>query len=243
MMWSRTWRGASASLADVVHATGSPSANGWLVEHLRSDAATLHDRTPDVGHRQIWICEVDRPSLVIGSTQPVSAVDEAVATALGVQVVRRRSGGAAVLLRPGESVWIDVVVPAGDVLWVDDVGQAMWWLGAAWAAALVDLGVLDARVHRGAMVRPPMAAEICFAGVGPGEVLDGRAKVVGISQRRTRDWARLQCLCHLVWRPELVAALAADAAVSAADLASVVRSVDVEASVLTAAVVDQLLIR
>ena len=40
---------------------------------------------------------------------------------LGVAVVRRRSGGGAVLLDPGGVVWVDVVVPRHDPRWDDDV--------------------------------------------------------------------------------------------------------------------------
>jgi lipoate-protein ligase A len=41
---------------------------------------------------------------------------------------------------------------------------------------------------------------VCFAGVGPGEVLaDDGAKLVGISQRRTRNWALFQCAVPLKW--------------------------------------------
>ncbi|MBJ7509558.1 MAG: hypothetical protein JHD37_10050 [Ilumatobacteraceae bacterium] len=49
---------------------------------------------------------------------------------------------------------------------------------------------------------------ICFAGRGPGEVFtnDGH-KVVGISQRRTREWARFQIVVSLAWRPEIFLAL------------------------------------
>jgi hypothetical protein len=41
---------------------------------------------------------------------------------------------------------------------------------------------------------------VCFAGRGPGEVItaDGR-KLLGLSQRRTRNWIRLQCLVHRRW--------------------------------------------
>ena len=38
---------------------------------------------------------------------------------------------------------------------------------------------------------------VCFAGVGPGEVLAGGRKLVGISQRRTRAGARFQCAVHV----------------------------------------------
>ena len=37
---------------------------------------------------------------------------------------------------PGEHVWVDVVLPAGDPLADDDVERATWWLGHAWARAL-----------------------------------------------------------------------------------------------------------
>ena len=48
---------------------------------------------------------------------------------------------------------------------------------------------------------------MCFDGVAPGEVVlagpdDGLpAKLVGISQRRTRDGARFQCIVHHRWAP------------------------------------------
>ena len=48
----------------------------------------------------------------------------------------------------------------------------------------------------------PWSALVCFAGIGPGEVLDGDGrKWVGISQRRTRDWIRLQTMAHRRWSP------------------------------------------
>lgn len=131
----------------------------------------------------------------------MSVVDEAAAAAAGVEVVRRRSGGGAVWLAPGTVTWVDVVLPAGDPHWVDDVGRSSLWLGDAWARALVALGVPDPTVHRGPLVRTRWSPLVCFAGVGPGEVLvDGR-KVVGISQRRTRAGARFQCAVLHHWDP------------------------------------------
>ena len=68
------------------------------------------------------------------------------------------------------------------------------------------------RAHRGRQ-------QICFAGVGPGEVLlDGR-KVVGISQRRTRVGARFQCVVLRTWDPsELARIFAPDEWGEVADL-------------------------
>ena len=62
-------------------------------------------------------------------------------------------------------------------------------------------------VHTAALVSTPWSSLVCFAGLGPGEVvLDGR-KVVGLSQRRTRLGARMQTVALSEWRPERLLAL------------------------------------
>jgi lipoate-protein ligase A len=106
-------------------------------------------------------------------------------------------------------LWVDVVIPRGDALWRDDIGESMWWLGEAWQAALIGAGISETRVHRGAMISSDWSKTLCFAGVGPGEVLHvapgatdsgGRtSKVVGISQRRNREMARFQCVMYRRW--------------------------------------------
>jgi lipoate-protein ligase A len=150
----------------------------------------------------VWFVEVDRPTLVLGSTQPDTLVDRGRAAAAGVDVVRRHSGGGAVLLRPGETVWADVFLPADDPLTDSDVGRAFLWLGRVWARALASVGVAGATVHEGAP-QPPTAwsAAVCFAGLGPGEVTVDGAKVVGISQRRRREGALFQCGALVRWAP------------------------------------------
>jgi lipoate-protein ligase A len=151
--------------------------------------------------------EATRPALVLGSTQPASSVDEEACAAAGIDVVRRRSGGGAVLVVPGEVLWVDVIVPAGDGLWDDDVGRAVHWLGDAWVRALAAVGVADADVHRDGLVATPWSSRVCFAGLGPGEVTQAGRKVVGISQRRTRAAARFQCAVLASWDAEAMARL------------------------------------
>ena len=96
---------------------------------------------------------------------------------------------------PESSLWIDVIIPRGHELWSDDVGLAFDWVGQTWAEALRAVGVGDTvRVHRGRLMHADWGRVVCFAGLGPGEVVvDGR-KVVGLSQRRTREAARFQGL-------------------------------------------------
>lgn len=186
------------------------------------------------------------PAVVLGSTEDAAHVDPARAATAGVEVARRRSGGGAVLLVPGGVVWADVVVPAGDPLWVDDVGRAAWWLGEAWAGALAALGAEPGalEVHRGGLVRTAWSDRVCFAGLGPGEVRVGGRKVVGVAQRRTRAGAVFQCAVPLVWDPaSLVDVLALDDAArarAATDLAGVAAGVGREAADVEAALLDAL---
>jgi len=191
----------------------------WRVAESHGDAGTFHATDP-VAARSATFHTVARPTLVVGSTQAASTVDLATAARLGVEVVRRRSGGGGVLLVPGEFVWLDLVIPAGDPLWSDDVGAAMVWVGEVWERALQSLGHGDnLSVHRGPLIPSQWSATVCWAGVGTGEVLRGSAKLVGISQRRTRTWARFQSMCHLQWQPALMAALVAGPGPAVADLA------------------------
>lgn len=176
------------------------------------DAGGFHARElGESGGREIWVFAVDRPALVLGSTQSADDVDRAAAERLGVEVVRRRSGGGAVLLDPGAFVWVDAVVPRGDELWHDDVGRAFDWLGRVWAATLADLGVPSAAVavHDGPLVTSALSSTVCFAGLGPGEVTVDGAKAVGMSQRRTRAAIRLQSSLVLGWDAGRHAALLA----------------------------------
>lgn len=177
----------------------------WHVDRQRGSAAVLHAALmPPDPVRSVWVFDVERPALVLGSTQPEEVADHATARLLGVEVVRRRSGGGAVLLVPGEVAWVDVIVPAGDPLWDDDVGRSSQWLGHVWRAALHDLGIGGTEVHDGPLACGPLGRLVCFCAVGPGEVTLGEQKVVGISQRRSRFGARFQCAVYVHWEPGLL---------------------------------------
>lgn len=131
-------------------------------------------------------------AVVLGSTQSEAVVDTDRATTSGYEVARRRSGGGLVLLDPGGSLWVDVVIPRDDPLWDDDVGRSFLWVGEAWQRALAALGCRG-RVLAGPERGRPWCELVCFAGRNTGEVVIGSGKVVGLAQRRSRDAARFQC--------------------------------------------------
>jgi len=201
----------------------APAAHNldWQLERSTGSAAALHHRAvPDPASPTIWLHDVAQPALVLGSAQDDSLVNRPAAVAAGVEVCRRRSGGGLVGLRPGNDLWVDVIVPAGSALWSDDVGRASHWLGATWAATLTAVLPPGAtiEVNTGSLVRREQGQIVCFAGVGPGEVVVEGRKVVGLSQRRTRGAARFQCVMTWAWDPSWLVPLIDAAALDRADV-------------------------
>ena len=178
----------------------------------------------DSAEPQVWWNRLTEPALVLGSTQRVEhVVDETACAEASIEIVRRRSGGGAVLLIPDEVVWFDVIVPTGAVAGLGgDVHAPMLWLGERLGHFLAPLIDGETTVKGPGMVSTPWSTLICFDGFGPGEVLvDGR-KLVGISQRRTRAASRLQCCWYRSYDPaRLVELLDAVGRPAVEELASV----------------------
>ena len=171
----------------------------WDVVRAKGDARGFHSHgVPAGAQRSVRLLEVSGSALALGSTQSIDDVDLAAAKRLNVDVFNRQSGGGAVLLDPGAQLWVDVVIGRSDPLWNDDVSLASQWLGDVWVEALRSVGI-EGVVHRGAMVTNELSSVVCFAGLAAGEVTVDGAKVVGISQRRTRAGARFQCSVPLRW--------------------------------------------
>jgi len=176
-----------------------------LIQTHRGSPSQLHALDPfgegaDPVGRSVWICEPSVAGLVLGSRQSIEVVDQEACRRAGLEIATRRSGGGAVLIVPGDVVWIDVVVSPGDL--PDDVRASMVLVGDCWKHALIDTAVdagVDAdtlAVHREGMVQSDWSNLVCFAGVGPGEVLLDGDKLVGLSQRRSRHGVRIQGLLH-----------------------------------------------
>jgi len=210
----------------------------WHVQHMAGNVGAFHSRELPRRQRVATFFSADAATLVLGSSQRDESVDAEAATRQHIDVVRRRSGGGGVLLCPGEFVWLDLEIPESDELWSDDVGRSMWWVGELWRTALAEYEP-TATVHRGRLLRTRWSDDVCFAGTGPGEVLVGAAKLVGISQRRTRDAARFQTMVHLTWRPDVVASLVSETP-SPDAMAPLVKPCQASAETITKRLVDAL---
>jgi len=149
--------------------------------------------------RALWWCQVHDPTVILGSTQTIDDVDQKNAVESGLLVSRRRSGGGAVFVHPTDSVWVDITISRNDPLWKDDVAQSMLWLGDLFVEALSPW--VQAQVYRDSFSIGVDGRVVCFASSSPGEVFVGTNKLVGISQRRSRDGARFQCVLYRQWQP------------------------------------------
>jgi len=173
---------------------------------------------------------VQRPIVVLGSTQPEAVVKSRRARREGIAVCRRRSGGGAVFVDERDPLWIDLWVPRGDPLWEDDVSRASFWIGEWWSSVLAGLGVPDVTVHQGRFVATRWSKWVCFAGRGAGEVLVGERKLLGIAQWRGREGALFHLAAYRSWDPDpLVRVLALgrrDRRAAARDLRGAVTGLD-----------------
>lgn len=183
----------------------------WTVQRLQGPVSELLESAepPTVATRVARIHTVTGVGLVLGSTQSLETADQIRAAAAGTEILRRRSGGGAVLLRPGGQVWVDFFVPASDPLWSDDVAYAAQWVGELWSEVIEPFVAEPISVHSGRLVADRWGRLVCFAGSGPGEVFAGGRKVVGVSQRRTRSRVRIQTTARL-GHPDIAASIRAD---------------------------------
>ncbi len=176
-----------------------------LLSQSSVDAQALFDveRFRGEPSRLVLSREVDRTTLVLGSTQGAELVStvKIQESEVEVDVVRRRGGGGSVLLQPTDHVWMDAWIPRSDPLWEPDVSTAAAWVGAWWRDALGVAGEAEWSVHEGRSVPGELGELVCFAGRGPGELFVGQRKVVGVSQWRSREGALFLSCAYTRWDP------------------------------------------
>ena len=159
-----------------LEAVPGPRVVSWADLGRASTArpAAFHGRDlPDPATRAVWVFEVAEPALVLGSTQR----PDVVRPGAGLEVVRRRSGGGAVLLVPGEVLWVDVIAARVATRSGTTTSAApRTGSGRSGSRRWPRVGVAGAEVHRRGLVCTPWCSLVCFAGLGPGEVTRRRGQ-------------------------------------------------------------------
>ena len=193
---------ARAEVRPVAPGRSVTGVSEHTVAEVWSPAESLHAWDPPTKSiLTVRRCRPTAPAVVLGSRQDESLIDPWALGQTGMGLVRRKSGGGLVLVDDALAIWVDVWIPHRPGTVTADVRASMELVGRAWATVL---GAADGNlagrleVHTGGVTLGAWAELVCFAGLGPGEVLlDGR-KLVGLSQRRSRDWSRVQCQVHTV---------------------------------------------
>ena len=141
--------------------------------------------------------------MVLGSTQNATQYLVDFCTANSLNLVKRASGGTGVILRRAQVIWIDVGLPSKDPLLEQDLSRSFHFLALAWLDALKSVGIVQGQIHAGKMRRSLDFSQVCFAGVGPGEILVGERKLVGMAQRRSEHGAYFHTMAYLEFPMDL----------------------------------------
>jgi lipoate---protein ligase len=171
------------------------------VSVVRAPAAELLARADDWLQRTRADGEVragwSRPTdaaIVLGSAQRLAST--------GVALQRSTGGGA--VSCDDHYLMLDVVLPRGHPLVIDDIGQSYRWLAMALLDELEARGAALRAVTPGEVAALPPADRAaarlaCFAGAGTYELVtrgDGR-KLVGLAQRRRGGATLLQAAAYV----------------------------------------------
>jgi lipoate-protein ligase A len=153
--------------------------------NMAIDEAVLRARQTGVAPPTVRFFGWRPPTVSLGYGQPLDdRIDEAACARLGFGLVRRPTGGSAILHGcPEHELTYSVVAKGGDFAGVDDVLETYRVLGAGLVAGLAGLGIRAELVPRtrGAPAESPV---FCFGRAGAYEIAVRGRKLVGSAQRR-----------------------------------------------------------
>jgi lipoate-protein ligase A len=153
--------------------------------NMAIDESLLESRLADAAPPALRFFAWDPATVSLGYGQPLDArIDTVAAARLGIGLVRRPTGGSAILHEgPELELTYSVTARAGDFEGADELLETYRWFGAALAAGLRELAAPVEMVP----VQPSDPAAMptfCFARTGSYELEVDGLKVVGSAQRR-----------------------------------------------------------
>ncbi|MBI2528536.1 MAG: lipoate--protein ligase family protein [Candidatus Rokubacteria bacterium] len=153
--------------------------------NMALDEALLLSRLRGSGPPTVRFFAWAPPTVSLGYAQALDGrIDLEAASRLGMGLVRRPTGGSAILHEgPERELTYSVVAAAGDFPGADTLLETYRWIGAALAAGLRALGAAVDMVS----VKPSDPAAMpafCFARTGSYELEIGGRKIAGSAQRR-----------------------------------------------------------
>ncbi|CAG4901097.1 unnamed protein product, partial [Acidithrix sp. C25] len=181
---------------------------GFELHVVEGGAADFHrDHIIPPLTRSVFVSRLQRPAIILGSTQKLSDDMVSKAKEIDFELVRRSSGGTGVIALPHECVWIDISFPVDDPLIEANVSRSFDLVARGWFDALSFLGVSGLEVKGRPIVMDPLASQVCFTSKAPGEILVGGRKLVGMAQRRSRHACFIHTMCYIKFPYDLTSQL------------------------------------
>ncbi len=163
------------------------AAGSW---HMATDRALLGWVSQGSARLVYRTYSWERQTLSLGRSEPYpEGWDEEGLSREGIEVVRRPTGGNAVLHAEEATFALAASIPGPWRLTPRGFANAA---AECLSRALSACGVEDARVEEDRRASPGAGASLCFARSAPGEVLAGGFKVAGIASR----FGRTGAVCH-----------------------------------------------
>jgi lipoate-protein ligase A len=142
-------------------------------------------------------------TMLLGAGQSSSAIDRDACERLGIPLLRRMSGGTAVL-HDSQTISLQLTLPAGHPLVSDDIHRNFRWFSELLMAALAHLGITAkwTPLDRARAERAPAGLEAaCYSTLAPYEIaVDGR-KLIGHGQMRRVRATALQAMVYRAFEP------------------------------------------
>jgi lipoate-protein ligase A len=173
------------------------------VRQLALSEATLVEVGQQGGPPTMRIFGWPGSTMLLGTGQTANAVDREACERFGVPLLRRMSGGTAVV-HDEYTLSLQITLPAGHPLISDDIHRNFLWFSEFIIAALERLGIkatwMSLEQSR-AEVAPPGLEAACYSTLAPYEIaVDGR-KLVGHGQIRRVRATAMQAMVYRVFDP------------------------------------------
>lgn len=166
----------------------------------------------------LYWSQAEPEGLVLGFSQKHDILNPAQSDRR-IPIYHRRAGGTAVLVG-SHLLSLDVMLPTGHPLILQDIVESYRWFGEAWVAALALLGIhtrvvppAEAHAQRDLLkqsetrVYESLMHRACYGTLSPYEVVAGLRKVVGLDMIRRRSGTLLQAGVLLHWETDTLAYL------------------------------------
>jgi lipoate---protein ligase len=182
-------------------------------KHIDLSEQLLMAVSPNEPATLYW-SQAESAGLVLGFSQKQSILNQDALSILRLPVYHRRAGGTAVLVGPG-LLSLDVILPAGHPLMLQDIVESYRWLGEVWVNALGRFGIearlvspqeahaqRDLLIHEPSRIGEAILNRACFGSLSSYEVVAEKRKVVGLDMIRRRCGSLLQAGILLNWEIE-----------------------------------------